>query len=74
VLVHAADNASVEHIEEGVNGFVVEPSELAAGVVACWDGGAALRERTADWFAAHAEELSIRTSLRRVVERYSARR
>jgi glycosyltransferase involved in cell wall biosynthesis len=74
VLVHAADNASVEHIEEGVNGFVVEPSELAAGVVACWDGGAELRERTADWFAAHAEELSIRTSLRHVVERYSARR
>ncbi len=73
VLVDAVDNASVEHIAEGVNGFVVpdlSPGSLAGGVVAAWRGGAALRESTADWFAAHADELSITSSLRRVVEAY----
>ena len=76
VLVRAPDNASVEHIEEGVNGFVVAdlaPQTLAAGVIACHEGGAALRERTADWFAANAHELSVRTSLERVVARYHDR-
>jgi glycosyltransferase involved in cell wall biosynthesis len=75
VLVRAPDNASTEHIEEGVNGFVapdVSPQALAAGVVAAHDGGAALRERTADWFAAHARELSVQNSVARVVARYHA--
>jgi glycosyltransferase involved in cell wall biosynthesis len=73
VLVRAPDNASVEHIDEGVNGFIVDDlsaEALAAGVVAAERGGAALRERTADWFAAHADELSIRTSLQRVLGSY----
>jgi glycosyltransferase involved in cell wall biosynthesis len=76
VLVDAIDNASVEHIEEGVNGFVVaglSPAALAGGIVAAHEGGAALRESTADWFAAHADELSIATSLKRVVAAYEAR-
>jgi glycosyltransferase involved in cell wall biosynthesis len=75
VLVQAPDNAATEHIEEGVNGFVVaglSPAELAAGVVAADAGGTALREATADWFAAHAPELSLRTSLERVVAGYDA--
>jgi glycosyltransferase involved in cell wall biosynthesis len=74
VLVAAVDNASTEHIAEGVNGFVVadgKPSALAGGIVAAHEGGAALREATADWFAAHAHELSIATSLQRVVEAYA---
>jgi glycosyltransferase involved in cell wall biosynthesis len=75
VLVEAVDNASTEHIADGVNGFVVadlSPQALAGGVIAAHEGGAALREATADWFAAHAEELSIATSLRRVVAAYAA--
>ena len=74
VLVAAVDNASTEHIDEGVNGFVVadgSPAALAGGIVAASAGGAALREATADWFAAHAHELSIATSLQRVVEAYA---
>jgi glycosyltransferase involved in cell wall biosynthesis len=73
VLVEAEDNASVEHIEAGVNGFVApdgSPAALADAVVACWEGGPQLRERTADWFAAHADELSVRSSLRQVTARY----
>src|SRR3954447_2353423 len=75
VLVRAEDNSSTDHIAEGVNGFVVgdlTPSTLAGGVVAAWSGGRALRESTADWYAAHAEELNIATSLRRGVARYEA--
>jgi glycosyltransferase involved in cell wall biosynthesis len=75
VLVAAEDNAATEHIEEGVNGFVapdLSPEALAAAVVAAHDGGPALREATADWFAAHAEEHSVAESLRRVVAAYEA--
>ena len=73
VLVAAEDNAATEHVEEGVNGFVapdLSPAALAAAIVAAHDGGAPLREATADWFAAHAEELSVASSLRRVVAAY----
>jgi hypothetical protein len=49
----------------------LSPAALAGGVVAAHEGGAALREATADWFAAHADELSIATSLRAVTARYA---
>jgi glycosyltransferase involved in cell wall biosynthesis len=75
VLVRAEDNAATEHIVDGVNGFVVPdvaPGSLAGGIVAAHEGGPALRESTADWFAANAQELSVTTSLRRVMARYQA--
>jgi glycosyltransferase involved in cell wall biosynthesis len=75
VLVAAEDNAATEHIEEGVNGFVapdLSPATLAAAVVAAHEGGPALREVTADWFAEHAEELSVAASLRRVIAAYGS--
>jgi glycosyltransferase involved in cell wall biosynthesis len=75
VLVRAEDNSSTDHIVEGVNGFVapdLSPASLAAGIVAAWEGGDALRDATADWWAANARELSVRTSLERVVARYDA--
>jgi glycosyltransferase involved in cell wall biosynthesis len=81
VLVAAPDNAAVEHVEEGVNGFVApdaSPAALADAVVAAYERRDALRASTAAWFAAHARELSLRTSLERVVASYrdgaSARR
>jgi glycosyltransferase involved in cell wall biosynthesis len=73
VLVDAPDNASTEHIVEGVNGFVcpeLSPGALADGIVAAVGGGAALRESTVDWFAQHASMLSIETALAQVLERY----
>lgn len=75
VLVAAPDNAAVEHIEEGVNGFVAPDASAAAladRVVAAWERRAALRSSTSAWFAANARELSMSTSLERVVERYRA--
>jgi glycosyltransferase involved in cell wall biosynthesis len=71
----APDNAAVEHVEEGVNGFVAasaEADDLATAILAAADGGDALRESTADWFAANAGTLSIDRSLEQVLEGYAA--
>jgi len=73
IVVAAPDNAAVEFIEEGVNGFVVADASaesLAGAIVAVAEGGARLRESTADWFAAHAQELSLDTSLKTVLAGY----
>ncbi len=80
VVVSGPDNAAVELIEEGVNGFVAPSAgadDLANCILAVADAGPALREATADWFAAHAVELSLGASLARVLAGYaeaSARR
>jgi hypothetical protein len=50
----------------------LSPAALAKAIVAAREGGAALREATADWFAEHAEELSVAASLRQVVAAYGA--
>jgi glycosyltransferase involved in cell wall biosynthesis len=71
------DNAAVEHIEDGVNGFVAASAgadDLAAAIVAAAERGDALRESTADWFAANAATLSIDGSLERVLAGYEAAR
>jgi glycosyltransferase involved in cell wall biosynthesis len=75
VLVAAPDNAATEHVEEGVNGFVAHdasPEALADAIVAAWERRDALRASTGAWFAAHATELAMRTSLERVVASYRA--
>jgi glycosyltransferase involved in cell wall biosynthesis len=74
VVVRAEDNAAVELIEEGVNGFVVdsaEPEVLGEAILRVRDGGRALRESTCAWFAAHARRLSLEHSLRQVAEAYA---
>lgn len=73
VLAAGPDNAAVELVEEGVNGFVAaaaEPEALGRAVVAAHEGGEALRASTADWFARNAPRLSAAASARRVVEVY----
>jgi glycosyltransferase involved in cell wall biosynthesis len=75
VVVDAPDNAATELVEDGVNGFVCAdgaPRTLADAVVAAHEGGDALRERTADWFARHAPDLSLEVSMRVIVARYRA--
>jgi glycosyltransferase involved in cell wall biosynthesis len=75
IVAAAPDNAAVEHIEEGVNGFVAasaNPADLAAAIEAVALAGPALRESTAEWFERNATELSLDTSLRRVLESYAA--
>ena len=75
VVVADPDNAAVELIEEGVNGFVAasdSPEDLAAAIVRVREGGAALRASTAAWYAANARRLSLEDSLERVAEAYRA--
>jgi glycosyltransferase involved in cell wall biosynthesis len=73
VVVAAEDNAATELIEDGVNGVVVEaadPRAIAAAIVRVHRDGLAMRERTARWFQAHAEELSLERSLDVVLSSY----
>jgi glycosyltransferase involved in cell wall biosynthesis len=77
VVVAGEDNAATELIVEGVNGTVVpssDPQALADAIVRIHQSGLALRQRTAAWFAEHAEELSLEHSLGIVLESYGAGR
>jgi glycosyltransferase involved in cell wall biosynthesis len=80
IVVEGPDNASVELIEDGVNGVIAgsaQPQALADAIVRVHAGGEALRRSTREWFAANARELSLAGSLERVLASYegaSARR
>jgi glycosyltransferase involved in cell wall biosynthesis len=66
VVVREPDNAAVELVEDGVNGFVAAtaaPEDLAAAIVKVWEAGPELRASTADWFARNAQRLSLKSSL-----------
>jgi glycosyltransferase involved in cell wall biosynthesis len=73
VVVRDPDNAAVELVDEGENGFVArsaDADELAAAILRARDAGPALRESTADWFARNARRLSLDGSLDRVGDAY----
>ncbi len=73
VVVAAPDNAAVELVEDGVNGFVARdasPQALAEAILRVHAAGPALRESTRAWFAANARRLSIDTSLDAVAAAY----
>jgi len=74
IVVRAPDNAAVELVKNGENGFVCasdDPEELARAILRVRDAGDELRERTAAWFRRNAEKLSLESSLRRVAARYA---
>jgi glycosyltransferase involved in cell wall biosynthesis len=76
VVVAGEDNAATELIEEGVNGTIAPRSEaqsIAEAIVRVHEGGEALRESTARWFAENAESLSLEHSLKLVLESYGSR-
>lgn len=73
IVVAGQDNAAVELIEEGVNGFVCassDPREIAETIVRVHDAGPALRESSARWYALHERELSLECSLQTVLASY----
>jgi glycosyltransferase involved in cell wall biosynthesis len=75
VVVDGPDNASLELIEDGVNGVVAHsaaPDQLAAAIVRVEQAGDALRASTADWFAENARRLSLEGSIDTVLEAYTA--
>ena len=76
VVVDAPDNAAVELVEDGVNGFVApsaSPEELAEAIVRAHRAGQPLREATASWFSRNADTLSLESSLRIVLDHYGRR-
>jgi glycosyltransferase involved in cell wall biosynthesis len=73
VVVAGPDNAAVELVDEGENGFIAasaDPEDLAAAILRVRDAGPELRARTAAWFARNATRLSLEHSLERVVAAY----
>jgi glycosyltransferase involved in cell wall biosynthesis len=77
VVVSAPDNAAVELVSDGVNGAIAEdadPDTIAAAIVRVHEAGFAMRQSTARWFGEHAEQLSLESSLRAVLESYAPAR
>ncbi|NKY10647.1 glycosyltransferase [Cellulomonas hominis] len=75
VLVRAPDNAAVELVEEGVNGFVadsVEPTVLGDAIVAAVEAGPALRASARAWFERAAVERTADRAARQLLERLTA--
>lgn len=73
IVVDDPDNAAVELVQDGVNGFVspsATAADLADAIVRVHRGGPALRRSTAEWFAANAQRLSIGHSLAVVARAY----
>ena len=73
VVVAGPDNAAVELVSEGVNGFIAasaSPDDLADAVLDASRGGLALRAATASWFAENAEQFSLRRTLEIQAEAY----
>ena len=80
VVVAGPDNAAVELVSEGENGFVAasaSPQDIAAAIARVEAAGEDLRSSTSAWFSRNARRLSLAASLERVLESYgseSARR
>ena len=75
VVVNDPDNAAVELVDDGVNGVIArsaDAAELEAAVQRVIDGGDALRQSTADWFARNAPERSLERSLEIVAASYES--
>lgn len=75
VVAQAPDNAAVELVTEGENGFVaVSPAveDLAHAIVRVHDAGPELRRSTAAWFTRNADRLSVQGSLQSVLDSYAA--
>jgi glycosyltransferase involved in cell wall biosynthesis/putative flippase GtrA len=73
IVVRGEDNAAVELVEEGVNGFVADsasPADLAQAIIKVHAAGPALRRSTADWFGRNARRLSLASSLETVAANY----
>lgn len=66
IVVRGPDNAAVDLVEPGQNGFVTSsasPDELASAIVNAVRAGAALRERTSAWANAQGRSLTIEAAI-----------
>jgi glycosyltransferase involved in cell wall biosynthesis len=77
IVVDHPDNAAVDLVEDGVNGFVAPsaaPEVLADAILRVHAAGAPLRQSTADWFARSARGVSVEASLETVAAAYASAR
>ncbi|TMK98961.1 MAG: glycosyltransferase [Actinobacteria bacterium] len=77
IVVADEDNAATELIVAGVNGAIAarpDPQAVADAIVQVHEAGRALRERTAQWFAENAFQLSLESSLQIVLDSYASAR
>ena len=75
VVLAGTDNAAVELIEEGVNGFVAAtPADLPTAITRACEGGQELRRSTAAWFARNAPRLSAVGAAQAIVAELEAQR
>lgn len=73
IVVAGEENAAAELVVPGVNGLVAEGSadSLGAAIVEVIRLGAPLRQSTLEWFAEHADELTLERSLEVVTSSYA---
>ncbi len=74
IVVAGPDNAATELVDPGRNGLIAssaDPEVLADALIAIDQAGFDLRSRTAEWFAANVERLSLEHSLSLVAASYS---
>ncbi|MCE7008858.1 glycosyltransferase [Kibdelosporangium philippinense] len=72
VLANAEDNASVELVENGVNGQVaasVAPAELGEAIVTVVNAGEPLRKSTHDWYMRVSRTNTIQAAARQILDR-----
>jgi glycosyltransferase involved in cell wall biosynthesis len=73
VVVSGPDNAALELVDDGVNGFIAptaEPDDLAEAIAQVHAGGEPLRRATAAWYRRNETRLSLEHSLERVLRAY----
>jgi glycosyltransferase involved in cell wall biosynthesis len=73
IVVDGPDNAAVELVEDGVNGFVArtaEPGDLADAILRVHEAGFTLRQITAAWFRRNRARLLLEGSLEHVITAY----
>lgn len=77
IVVGGEDNAATELVQDGVNGIIVaraDPEAIADAIVRVHEAGIEMRQSTARWFAEHAEELSLESSLEQALASYASAR
>jgi glycosyltransferase involved in cell wall biosynthesis len=77
VVVAGPDNAAVELVTDGRNGYVApsaDPEALAEAIVRIHEAGPALRQSTEAWFESNVERFSLEHSLQIVLGVYASGR
>ncbi len=75
IVVAGPDNAAVELVTDGRNGYVApsaDPDALAEAILRIHEDGPALRQSTEAWFEANVQRLSLEHSLQIVLGVYAS--